>query len=282
MKNKNSIVIFSHCISYMFKTILKTFRTYIYFLIMPVILLSLVYFLTSQSIIKYNRYIIVSSYILLPILFNIFLIGHLICQWRESVFLKQLHNFGINKIAFILSLLIVIFVISFCTVFILLGYLFFLDQLQGTNIMTVWILAMKTFSQWFGLIFSISLNIIVIFFLALLISGSIKNPYIIQTINIIIFLTSILFGDFFIDMTYTISTPTIIIGYFVPQKYITWINFIFYSQSDKNYYNFFQIVPSVDYKLSFTNIYQPVFSCLTFIGLFAVGSYFSFLHGTRK
>ncbi len=102
-------------------------------------------------------------------------------------FLKQLHNFGINKIAFILSLLIVIFVISFCTVFILLGYLFFLDQLQGTNIMTVWILAMKTFSQWFGLIFSISLNIIVIFFLALLISGSIKNPYIIQTINIIFF-----------------------------------------------------------------------------------------------
>lgn len=273
---------FNRCVNYMFKTILKTFRTYVYLLIVPAIFLTLIYFLTSPSILKYNRYLIISGYILLPILFNIFLIGYLICEWRESVFLKQLHNFGINKLQFILSLLIVIFIISFCTIWILLGYLFLLDKVKGINIMTVWILAMKTFSQWFGLIFSICLNILLIFFFGILVSGSLKNIYLIQTLNIIIFLTAMLFGDFFIDMTYSISTPTIIIGYFVPQKYINWINYIFYSQSDKYYYNFFQIVPAVDYKLSFTNIYQPLFSVLVFIGLFTVGSYFSFLHGTRK
>lgn len=282
MEHKNNIIIFNHCIVYMFKSILKTFRTYVYLLIAPIIFLTLVYFLTSQSIIKYNRYIIISSYILLPILFNIFLIGYLICEWRESVFLKQLHNFGITKIGFICSLLIVIFTISFTAVWLLIGYLFMLDKFEGNNLMIVWILAIKTFSQGFGMIFSIILDIFLIFFCGILISGSIKNPYLIQTLNIVVFLTSILFGDFFIDMTYAISSPTIIIGYFVPQKYITWINYIFYSESNKYYYNFFQIVPTVDYKLSFTNVYQPIFSSLVFITLFAGGSYFSFLHGTRK
>jgi ABC-2 type transport system permease protein len=59
------------------------------------------------------------------------------------------------------------------------------------------------------------------FFLAFLVAGSLKNIYIVQTINILIFILSFLFGDFLIDLSYATTTPAIIIGYFIPQKYIT-------------------------------------------------------------
>lgn len=157
-----------------------------------------------------------------------------------------------------------------------------IDNIKNAHILPVWIEEMTTFSQWFGLFFSITLNILIVFFIGLLISGFFKNIYFIQTLNLLLVLIFIILGDFFIDMNYSMSTYTIIISYFVPQKYVTWINYIFYTKSDKHYYNFFKIIPLPDYKLSFTSIYQPVFSVLGFIVLFATSSYFAFLHGTKK
>ncbi|WP_127093263.1 hypothetical protein [Spiroplasma poulsonii] len=86
-----------------------------------------------------------------------------------------------------------------------------------------------------------------------------------------------MFGDFLIDLSYATTTPAIIIGYFIPQKYITLIVYIFYTQSNYNSNGFFLIVPSVDRNLAFTSIYQPIFGTLIFISTISVGSYFAFV-----
>lgn len=282
MKISQNYQMFNRCIVYMFKTILKTSRTYIYMVVVPIILITFVYFFWYQQMLKTNRYIMISSFTLIPTLFLLFLGSFIICEWRDSVFLKYLKNFGLNKLQFMASLLIVLFTITFVIIWLIVGYLFLIDLAHQEHIVQNWFNFITLFSQWFGWIFGIILNILLMFFLAFLVAGSLKNIYIVQTINILIFILSFLFGDFLIDLSYATTTPAIIIGYFIPQKYITWIVYIFYTQSNYNSNGFFLIVPSVDRSLAFTSIYQPIFGTLIFISTISIGSYFTFVSGFKR
>ncbi|WP_425379406.1 hypothetical protein [Spiroplasma endosymbiont of Stenodema calcarata] len=206
MRTNQNHKMFNRCIVYMFKTILKTSRTYIYMIVAPMILITFIYFLWYQQMLKTNRYIMISSFTLLPTLFLLFLVSFIICEWRDSVFLKYLKNFGLNKIQFISALLIVLFTITFVTIWLILGYLFLIDLSHKEHIM--W--------EWFGLFLGMILNILIMFFLSLLIAGSLKNIYLVQTINILIFILSFIFGDFLIDLSFATTMPAIVIGYFIP------------------------------------------------------------------
>ncbi|AHF57966.1 MULTISPECIES: hypothetical protein [Spiroplasma] len=282
MKIKTQHQMFNRCINYIFKSVLKTTRTYIYMLIAPIVLMTLVYFLWYQSILKNSRYILITAFTLLPSLFLLFLVSYIICEWRDSVFIKQLKNFGISRFQFISALLIVLFTTNFIAVLLVIGYLFFLDSFRHPHIVQIWLLQMHAVDQWLGVIFGIILNILVVFFLSLLVSGALKNIYLVQSINILILVLFLFFGDFFIDLGYATSKAAIVVGYFIPQKYLTWIVYMFYTQSEINSYGFFLIVPAIDRNLSFLSIYQPIFGTLIFLGLFSVSSYFAFLMGTKR
>ena len=281
MKIKTQHLMFHRCINYIFKSVLKTTRTYIYMLIAPIVLMTMVYFLWYQSILKNSRYILITAFTLLPILFLLFLVSYIICEWRDSVFIKQLKNFGISRFQFISALLIVLFTTNFLAVLLVIGYLFFLDSFRHPHIVQTWLFKMHAVDQWMGVVFGIILNILVVFFLSLLVSGALKNIYLVQSINILILVFFLFFGDFFIDLGYATSKFTILVGYFIPQKYLTWIVYMFYTQSEINSYGFFLIVPAIDRNLSFLSIYQPIFGTLIFLGLFSVSSYFAFLMGTK-
>ncbi|MBH8622950.1 MULTISPECIES: hypothetical protein [Spiroplasma] len=86
MKISQNYKMFNRCISYMFKTILKTSRTYIYMVVAPIILITFVYFFWYQQMLKTSRYIMISSFTLIPALFLLFLGSFIICEWRDSVF----------------------------------------------------------------------------------------------------------------------------------------------------------------------------------------------------
>ncbi|AHF61199.1 hypothetical protein P344_04810 [Spiroplasma mirum ATCC 29335] len=282
MKIKTQHLMFHRCIKYIFKSVLKTTRTYIYMLIAPIVLMTLVYFLWYQNILKNSRYILITAFTLLPSLFLLFLVSYIICEWRDSVFIKQLKNFGISRFQFISALLIVLFTTNFLAILLVIGYLFFLDSFRHPHIVQTWLFQMHTVDQWMGVVFGIILNILVVFFLSLLVSGALKNIYLVQSINILILVLFLFFGDFFIDLGYATSKATIVLGYFIPQKYLTWIVYMFYTQSEINSYGFFLIVPAIDRNLSFLSIYQPIFGTLIFLGLFSVSSYFAFLMGTKR
>ncbi|WP_144416193.1 hypothetical protein [Spiroplasma turonicum] len=209
-------------------------------------------------------------------------ISYLIITWRETIFIKQLKNFGINKLTFLLSLFVVYLIYSLGVLIIILSIFLSIDKIRGTSMVIDMFVKLFSSASVVMVIFNIFLMIIYVYLTSILISGFLRNIYIVQSLMILFLLFTLFTSDALMDLKFYNSTFYQIISYLNPQKYFNWIFYIAYTNSWLGGQNLFKIVNNIDIIIAFKNIFVPLFSMIILLSTISLLSYYSFNISLRK
>ncbi|WP_235443376.1 hypothetical protein [Spiroplasma litorale] len=130
-------------------------------------------------------------------------------------------------------------------------------------------------------LFFIVLNIIVIYFISLLISGFIKNIYLIQAVSFAYLIFIISFGDYLIDSNYTNNIIYQFISYFNVEKYFNWLFYITYVNAFNGGQNLYLITLNISNVIPFKNVYAPLFSMAVIAPIIGFFSFYKFNNSTK-
>ncbi|WP_342259228.1 hypothetical protein [Spiroplasma endosymbiont of Dioctria linearis] len=221
-------------------------------------------------------------FMMIPTYSIVFLVNISISEWKNSVFLKRVHSAGISKMEFLLSIWafnflagIVAFIVGFFTIEILgLLYVKPVDESIASSF------GLISFSEWLGILFAISLNILISIAIGTIISGLIKSVALSQSLTIIIIILCIVFSDNLLPIDLmAINKGVVIFSYLFPQKHSVWIGLI--SSSAKN---LSWIIENSDRKIvSFNyNLTLVSFTGMMYTLVLLTGAYFSFSWNNKK
>ncbi|ASP28148.1 hypothetical protein SCORR_v1c03740 [Spiroplasma corruscae] len=272
---------FNKCIKFIFKTTLSSVFTYIYILLIPLIIEIFLYVYYIKSALDQSRIILVGSALMYVIPLTSLFITNLIVSWRETIFLKQIRNFGITQKTFISSLFIVYSIYCLFSIIFSIFIVSMVDVIENNHKMTLFL---SNFFHNPSNIFSILIIMVAItftYFISVLLSGFIKNIYIIQAISILFIILSLFTGDYFLDFNYIEDNYYQFFSYFNLYKYFNWLYYISYTSSFNGGRQLFLIVIYIDNKLSFNNIYIPLFSSLIVTLSIITSSYLLFKLSTK-
>ncbi|WP_134297084.1 hypothetical protein [Spiroplasma gladiatoris] len=266
----------------MYKISIRSFYTYIFMFLIPILLELFIYFYLFKKNIISDRVIVTGPLIFLVIVVNSLFVTNIVSTWRETIFIKQIKNFGINNLTFLVSLFIVYLTYSLVSLIVISCILLGIDTTSYDK--KVINLFKTMFSQPSVLIIFIGiiLNIILIFCISILIAGFFRNVYLINSLFALTLLYIIITGDYLIDYSFTQSFVYQVFSYLNPQKYINWIFYISYTNSFNGSAELYKILDNVDNYFSFKNIYGPLFSSLFIIPIGAVLTYMSFNISVKK
>ncbi|AKX34118.1 hypothetical protein SLITO_v1c04650 [Spiroplasma litorale] len=271
----------NRCISYLFKSTLVSSYTYIYIFLIPLIFEILFYFLLIKNRIDDNRIITIAPILLFSLNLCSLFVTHLIISWRETIFLKQIKNFQINNVTFLIALGVVYLVYSLISLLIVCITLLLIDIIEDINkIMNLFKTTISSPTFIFVLFF-IVLNIIVIYFISLLISGFIKNIYLIQAVSFAYLIFIISFGDYLIDSNYTNNIIYQFISYFNVEKYFNWLFYITYVNAFNGGQNLYLITLNISNVIPFKNVYAPLFSMAVIAPIIGFFSFYKFNNSTK-
>ncbi|WP_425380504.1 hypothetical protein [Spiroplasma endosymbiont of Stenodema calcarata] len=273
----------------LFASVFKNLRTYIYVYIVPIVFMLGVYMF--QSFGGANKLLppLIMGLLLIPGFGIAILLNTLISEWKASIFLKRIHVIGTSKSQFLLAIWIIGYVIGMSAI--LFGAIVMLtinaiyspsgtnDFLEAFSFLSYGSFG-EAFSAWAGFFLGASIVVLASIGIATLIAGALKSISLTQSLIIIILIFTVFFSDLFLSpSTMAGSKITVIISYFVPQKYGAWTTF--YATSDGNINYFLSKPVSVLITVSFNNIYGPIFGGLGYCtGLF-VTSLFLFNWNNR-
>ncbi|AHB36474.1 hypothetical protein [Spiroplasma apis] len=292
MNNLTSKNSFSRTILFTFCSSIKSFKLYVYMILIPFLVYLFAYFYTSNFDLKVVNPAIMVVKLTLPSIFSIFFITSMISDWNNSVFNKYLSIFKLKKIYMILSILLVfiilnilslfIFMILCSTVDIFLQNKSFLNALnlnyykELVNQDTVNFLS--TFRRTLGIIFVLLLSIIFSFIYGYFVGTLIKQTALAQLINILIICLILIFSEHIVspnDATFT--NKIMYFGYLIPNKYLTWLIYLFYIdiQVDSGLINL--VITNLTTHL-FTTNYLITFSIIIFEFATIIGLYWTTLY----
>ncbi|WP_144060305.1 hypothetical protein [Spiroplasma syrphidicola] len=280
---KNSFIKEHKVFLYTSKTIFTSFKSYIYLIIIPALLSFIDLAIKSSFFHNPINHYLYPTLFFVPILSMILFTSFILFDWRKSIFIKQMNNFKITKINFLLGFINANIVASLFTIACSFLYLFIFGFITPTNDFINWILSIIDFRQILGVIFALLLSSILGTFIGVSITGTLKNIYVIQTINILIIFFMAIFGDIFLSPNDSSSVLAIsIIGYFVPQKYSTWLLLYANAEMYKNFYNVYFFINSIDSYIPFSYYWQPLLGNLGFIILTFSYSCYAFSLNIKK
>ncbi len=262
-------------------SILKNFRTYVYLFFIPIFFLCVFTWFTGGMNANYKPTKLF-LFMMIPTYSIVFLVNISISEWKNSVFLKRVHSAGISKMEFLLSIWafnflagIVAFIVGFFTIEILgLLYVKPVDESIASSF------GLISFSEWLGILFAISLNILISIAIGTIISGLIKSVALSQSLTIIIIILCIVFSDNLLPIDLmAINKGVVIFSYLFPQKHSVWIGLI--SSSAKN---LSWIIENSDRKIvSFNyNLTLVSFTGMMYTLVLLTGAYFSFSWNNKK
>ncbi|WHQ36676.1 hypothetical protein [Spiroplasma sp. SV19] len=261
----------------LFASVYKNLRTYIYVYIVPIIFMLGVYM--YQSFGGANKLLppLIMGLLLIPGFGIAILLNTLISEWKASIFLKRIHVIGTSKSQFLLAIWIVGYVIGLSAILfgaIIMVTINAIYSPSGTNdfLEAFSFLSYGTFGQaflaWAGFFLGASIVVLSSIGVATLIAGSLKSISLTQSLVILFLFFAVIFSDLFLSpSTMAGSKVTVVMSYFVPQKYGAWTTF--YATSDGNINYFLSKPVSALITVSFNNIYGPIFGGLGYCtGLF--------------
>ncbi|WP_170264702.1 hypothetical protein [Spiroplasma tabanidicola] len=235
----------------------------------------------KQNIIS-NRAIVCGPLIFITIIFNSLFVTNSICSWRETIFIKQIKNFGINNLTFLTSLLVVFFTYSMISLIIISSVISTIDAFSFD----------KKVLQMFGNVFTqpsfllifigIILNIAFVYFIAILIAGFFRNVYLINALFVLVVMFLILTGDYLLDYKFTQSFYYQMFSFLNPQKYLNWIFYTSYTNTYTNSASIYKILKNVEAFFPFTNLFAPLFSSVAIIPVIGLLSYYNFNISIKK
>ncbi|QGS52177.1 hypothetical protein STABA_v1c08220 [Spiroplasma tabanidicola] len=269
-------------IRYTFKITFRSIFTHIFIFIIPFLIELFIYFyLIKQNIIS-NRAIVCGPLIFITIIFNSLFVTNSICSWRETIFIKQIKNFGINNLTFLTSLLVVFFTYSMISLIIISSVISTIDAFSFD----------KKVLQMFGNVFTqpsfllifigIILNIAFVYFIAILIAGFFRNVYLINALFVLVVMFLILTGDYLLDYKFTQSFYYQMFSFLNPQKYLNWIFYTSYTNTYTNSASIYKILKNVEAFFPFTNLFAPLFSSVAIIPVIGLLSYYNFNISIKK
>ncbi|AGR42117.1 hypothetical protein [Spiroplasma diminutum] len=262
-------------------SVLRNFRTYVYLFFIPIFILA-IFSWFNGGINSHYKPTKLFLFMMIPTYAVVFLVNISISEWKNSVFLKRIHSAGISKTEFLLSIWafnflagIVAFIIGICTLEILgLLYLKPIEESISATLNSI------KFTEWIGILYAISLNILISIAIGTIISGLIKSVALSQSLTILIVAFCIVFSDNLLPIDLmAINKGIVIFSYFIPQKHSVWIGLISSSANNLNW-----IMENADRKIvSFNyNLTLVSFTGLLYVVLLSIGAYFSFGWNNKK
>ncbi|QEH62113.1 hypothetical protein SCHIN_v1c09190 [Spiroplasma chinense] len=270
------------CIKYIFLSNFKNWSMFAYVLILPLLIqIILFYFYINRSI-KPDEIIAVGPFLSLSIIVAGTFIPYFLISWRETVFLRQLQNFGIKKWEFLFSMAVVF------SVYALSSYIFSSSVLCILDSFTINKVVLKYFDGFFRnkafilMIINLWILSLMILMVNILISGRLTNIYLAQVFVVLFIVWILIFGDFFIHNSLTQMRGVLILSYLNPVKYVNWVYYLTYSGTLWNLSNTYYIIANPNYFVSFKYIYGPLFSSLIFVTCFSYFSHVTLNNGLKK
>ncbi|ASP28408.1 hypothetical protein SCORR_v1c06360 [Spiroplasma corruscae] len=279
LTSKNSFI---RLIIFTFKSVFKSFKLYVFMLLLPIIyyLFSYLYNNNFDKIII-NPAIMLNK-LFLPSIFSIFFATSLIFDWNNTMFNKYLNIFKLKKSYIIISLI---------TIFIILNIIFLLLFIVVTSLLDLFFInrsmlnALKassyselvkedvistivTFRRVVGITFTLLLSFILNFIIGYTIGNYLKNGITAQILNILILTVTLIWSEQLIDPNNSEFYNSILgFGYLVPQKYLTWLLYFFYIdiETSLDFINLIIINLSVDLFFKNYNLILPIIAFQIFI-----------------
>ncbi|AUM62656.1 hypothetical protein [Spiroplasma monobiae] len=262
-------------------SVLKNFRTYVYLFFIPICFMAVFSWFTGGSDSNF-RPPQLFLFMMIPTYAIVFLVNISISEWKNSVFLKRIHSAGISKIEFLASIWIFNFIAGFIaflfgllTIYIL-GFFYVKPAEESISTM----LGLISFSEWLGILYAISLNIIISISIGTIISGLVRSVSLSQSISIIVIMACIVFSDNLLSISLmSVNEGLVIFSYFFPQKHTVWIGLISASSGQVGWVveNPDRLVISFDFNLllvSFTGLFYTM--------ILIIAAYFSFGWNNKK
>ncbi|AGM26281.1 putative ABC transporter permease [Spiroplasma syrphidicola EA-1] len=277
-------------LSLLFLSIFKSFRTYIYVYVIPIIFLVVIYVFQSYGGINKPLPPIVAGYLLIPGFGIGILINTLISEWKASIFLKRINILGTNKWQFLLSIWIVGYILGMSAILLGIFIMLILGEFIGTKNSNIFLetfsffnygSSTQVFMAWFGFFLGCSIVVITSIGIASIIAGALRSVPLCQSLTILILIVCIPLSDLFLGPTIMGEAPKvfIILSYLIPQKYGAWATFLSVAGGNIDY-----ILANPGMKttmISFTNLYGPIFGGLGYgLGLLTI-SFFTFNWNNR-
>ncbi len=267
---KNSFI---RTIGFTFKTTLKSIKLYIFMLLIPVSFYVFSYLFISNFDSKIINPAIMLSKLLLPSIFSIMVITTLMNDWNKSIFIKYVNIFKLKKFHLMLAVFIVFFFLNLAFLLLFISITSFIDiflvnksMINALNLKTYYILIdqknvnfLINFRRIVGVIFVFIFSSLINFLIGYMMSHISKNLILVQILNIFLISFILIFSDMFIDPNDSLFNNNVIyICYLVPQKYLTWLVYLFYADigTDKSFINL--IILNLRTKLFVDNYVLPI------------------------
>ncbi|PPE06244.1 hypothetical protein [Mesoplasma corruscae] len=265
-------------------SVLKNLRTYLYLIIFPICIVTLV---IAYKVVKTENAIYINdicSILILPSFMVIFLVNITISEWKNSVFLKRIHSAGISRNSFLFSMFIFNFMLGIVSFIFTSLYSFWLTSSffpinQGGKQMgfAEMLFMMMTFKTAMGLIMGVSFCIVISICIGTIVSGVFKSVALSQSIASILMIFAVISSDVFISPEIiAVSRFLVNLCYISPYKHSVWISILL--SSDANFKWIYHgaaegRVLGVSFGLK---EWLPVFSSAIYLTLLTFLSIFSF------
>ncbi|PPE04520.1 hypothetical protein EELLY_v1c02000 [Entomoplasma ellychniae] len=269
MKDK---IPFQNVLRYTFKSTFKSFRNYLFSIILPVFIILAIYLIkTSFGQSDYREKSgQIYNLLIIPFTFSLFAFSSTLVNWKESVLIKQSKIFSISKIKIYFSIFISIATLTLISLICSILALFTVDSfLEIKNFsMTFWNMAgfyiiKGKFTEYLNLIFAITLLIVfftlylfLIFNICYISSLKIKSIVLIQAINFIIIILFFALGDVVLDVNLVTNKYAQMIynifGYLTPTKSFQWLFISLFTNTTFAGYNLLETIVSPNLEVPYT------------------------------
>ncbi|AOG60979.1 hypothetical protein SHELI_v1c10320 [Spiroplasma helicoides] len=273
---------FNSCIKYLFKTSLSSVYTYAYIIVLPVLFEVFMYIYFIQPYISADRAIVIGPILFFSMIIPMLFVTNIIVTYRETIFLKQLKNFGVSNLMFLGTLLLIFLVYAFVALIVSSILLVILDAATKSNKVIECITTMISQPSFLVIIINLLLNATVIYLLGVILSGFISNIYLVQGLSLIILAFLFASGDYFIDYEFSQNQYYQGISYLSIQKYFNWIYYMAYTKSFDGGKRVYLIAYNIGSIIPFKNVYAPLFSMICIAPFQGYISYASFNLSFKK
>ncbi|AUB31245.1 hypothetical protein [Spiroplasma floricola] len=273
---------FKKTFSYIFRSTLISAWTYIFVIFIPVIVCTSLYFIFLKNLILIENKEKLIAFSLLPLILMSFFACHFLITWRETIFLRQISNFGITKMCFFINFFFVFTLYSFISYFITNLFLLIFDLTLSIGNYKKILFDFNDIGGAFIFILAMFLMILLYFSISFLIAGNIKNVYLINSSVFIIIVLTFIFSDFFLESSLYQSPFSGVISFLSPQKYLNWIFYLTYSGGFLDQILIYKFITKIESTVYFYNLLIPILSSLFYIFSLSILSFIFFTNSLKK